>query len=171
MENITENRFQPGDRLPLAVVLDNVRSGLNVGSVFRSADVFAVSKMVLCGITAAPPHREILKTALGSTDTVPWTHEADAVQAVENLQREGFIVLALEQAPGRTWLQEVSVVPGKKYALVLGNEVDGVSAQVLAACDGVVEIPQFGTKHSLNIAVAAGIALWEWAKRIWLINS
>jgi tRNA G18 (ribose-2'-O)-methylase SpoU len=153
-------------KLPLVLVLDNIRSGLNVGSIFRSADAFLAEELVLCGITAQPPHREILKTALGSTETVPWRYESDVVQALQGLRATGYRVLAVEQASPRTWLHEVAPTPGERYALLLGNEVDGVSPAALAHCDGAIEIPQFGAKHSLNVAVAAGIVLWEFARKM-----
>ncbi|MBK9336309.1 MAG: RNA methyltransferase [Lewinellaceae bacterium] len=154
------------EKTPLVLVLDNVRSGLNVGSVFRTADAFAVEKIVLCGITARPPHREILKTALGSTETVAWTESDDTATTVEQLKQGGYRVFAVEQTTDKIWLQDFLPVPEEKYALVFGNEVDGVADAVLRACHGVIEIPQFGTKHSLNIAVAAGIVIWEFARKL-----
>jgi len=153
--------FKRTGKLPLVLVLDNVRSGLNVGSIFRTADAFLLEKIVLCGITAQPPHREILKTALGSTDSVAWEYVADTVAAVRSLQEQGYRVLAVEQTTPKTWLHEFIPEQNARYALVLGNEVDGVGEAALALCDGTLEIPQFGTKHSLNVAVAAGIVVWE----------
>lgn len=158
--------FKQQEKLPLALILDNVRSGLNVGSVFRTADAFAVEQLVLCGITAQPPHREILKTALGSTESVSWSHAETAADAIRQLRQQGYRVFAVEQTTQKVWLQDIAPSPHEKYALVLGNEVDGVSEAALAECDGAIEIPQFGTKHSLNIAVAAGIAVWEFARRL-----
>ncbi len=158
--------FKAKEKLQLAVLLDNIRSGLNVGSIFRTADAFAIEKIILTGITAQPPHREILKTALGSTDSIDWEYFADAVEAVQSLKAAGFTVLAVEQTTDKTWLQDFEPVAGSKYAFVVGNEVDGVDNQVLAHCDGVLEIPQFGTKHSLNVAVAAGIVLWEAQRKL-----
>lgn len=155
------SEFKAHDKLPLVVVLDNVRSALNVGSIFRTADAFALEKMVLCGITAQPPHREILKTALGSTDSVEWAYFEETAKAIEALKNEGYRVYAVEQTSDKIWLQEFAPDPQHKYAIVMGNEVDGVDNQAIAMCDGVLEIPQFGTKHSLNVAVAAGIAVWE----------
>jgi len=165
------NRPSPEDfkeraKLPLLLVLDNVRSGLNVGSVFRTADAFALEKVVLCGITAQPPHREILKTALGSTDSVCWEHAGQTTEAVLQLKAAGYRVYAIEQTTKKIWLQNFTPETGEKYAFVLGNEVDGVDDDVLQLCDGVIEIPQFGTKHSLNIAVAAGIVVWEAARKM-----
>jgi len=167
---LSAGEFAGIEKLPLVLVLDNVRSGLNVGSVFRTADAFAVEHIVLCGITALPPHREILKTALGSTETVAWTAAEDAAAAVRQLQQSGYRVFAVEQTTRRIWLQDFAPKPGDRYALVFGNEVDGVSDDVLRACDGAIEIPQFGTKHSLNIAVATGIVVWEFARKWKLIT-
>jgi tRNA G18 (ribose-2'-O)-methylase SpoU len=166
LNRISVSDYRSLGKLPLVVLLDNVRSGMNVGSIFRTADAFAVEKILLCGITAQPPHREILKTALGSTDSVAWEYCADATEAVVNLKTLGFIVLAIEQTSDKVWLHDFDPAPGAKYALVFGNEVDGVDNTVLAQCDGVLEIPQFGTKHSLNVAVAAGIALWEAQRKL-----
>lgn len=154
------------EKLPVAVVLDEVRSGLNVGSVFRSSDAFLVEKILLCGITAQPPHREILKTALGSTESVQWEYVAQTTEAISALKQQGYTVLAVEQIHGSTLLDVFEPTPGARYALVFGNEVDGVSEAALSLCDGALEIPQFGTKHSLNIAVAAGIVLWEVTKKL-----
>lgn len=158
--------FKSLEKLPLALVLDNVRSGLNVGSVFRTADAFALDKIVLCGITACPPHREILKTALGSTESVTWEHVEHTTVAILRLKQEGYRVYAVEQTTQKVWLQDFIPESRQKYAFVLGNEVDGVDDEALRLCDGAIEIPQFGTKHSLNIAVAAGIAVWEVARKM-----
>lgn len=163
---LSTESFKHQDKSPLVLVLDNVRSGMNVGSIFRTADAFALEKIVLCGITAQPPHREILKTALGSTDSVNWEYQNQTIAAVEDLKTQGYCVLAVEQTTEKTWLQDFDPVSGKKYALVLGNEVDGVDTAVLQHCDGALEIPQFGTKHSLNIAVAAGIVVWEICRKM-----
>ncbi|MBP6825682.1 MAG: RNA methyltransferase [Saprospiraceae bacterium] len=165
---LTVEEFKEQAKLPLVLVLDNVRSGLNVGSIFRTADAFTVQKVLLCGITAQPPHREILKTALGSTDSVEWAYFQETVAAIRALKSEGHLVLAVEQTSDKVWLQDFTPQPGQKYAFVFGNEVEGVGEQALALCDGVVEIPQFGTKHSLNVAVAAGIVVWEMARK-WLL--
>lgn len=158
--------FKSRPKLPLTLVLDSVRSGLNVGSIFRTADAFALERILLCGITAQPPHREILKTALGSTDSVDWAYFPDATEAVRTLKNEDYTVLAIEQATEKIWLQDFSPEKEKRYAFVLGNEVDGVAAETLALCDGALEIPQFGTKHSLNVAVAAGIVVWEFVRKM-----
>ncbi len=156
--------FKTRSKFPLVLVLDSVRSGLNVGSIFRTADAFALEKILLCGITAQPPHREILKTALGSTDSVEWAYFQNAMEAVQSLKDEGYTVLAIEQTTQKTWLQDFSTEAGSRYAFVLGNEVEGVDSETLALCDGALEIPQFGTKHSLNVAVAAGIVAWEFVR-------
>lgn len=158
--------YQNQKKMPVALVLDNVRSGLNVGSVFRTADAFSVEKIWLCGITAQPPHREILKTALGSTESVPWEYVPETSRAIRLLQASGYRVFAVEQTTDKIWLQDFVPAPGEKYAFVLGNEVDGVQEQALALCDGAVEIPQSGTKHSLNVSVAAGIVVWELARKL-----
>ena len=158
--------FKTREKLPLILVLDNVRSGLNVGSIFRSADAFALEKILLCGITAQPPHREILKTALGSTESVDWEYMDQTASAVKRLKETGCRVFAIEQTTEKTWLQDFIPEKNQKYAFVLGNEVEGVEDTVLQLCDGAIEIPQFGTKHSLNVAVAAGIAAWEFVRKM-----
>jgi tRNA G18 (ribose-2'-O)-methylase SpoU len=168
LQRLTVEDYKAQEKLPFVLVLDNLRSGLNVGSMFRTADAFLLEKMVLCGITARPPHREILKTALGSTDSVDWEYFSETVGAVRSLKSEDYLVFAIEQTTGSIWLQDFIPERGKKYAFVLGNEVDGVDEQALALCDGAIEIPQFGTKHSLNVAVAAGIVVWETARSITL---
>ena len=165
---LTVEEFKEQPKLPLVLVLDNVRSGLNVGSIFRTADAFTVQKLLLCGITAQPPHREILKTALGSTDSVEWAYFQETTAGIRALKSENYLVFAVEQTSDKVWLQDFTPQPGQKYAFIFGNEVEGVDEQALALCDGVVEIPQFGTKHSLNVAVAAGIVVWELARK-WLM--
>jgi 23S rRNA (guanosine2251-2'-O)-methyltransferase len=158
--------FKTMDKTPIAIVLDDVRSALNVGSAFRTADAFAASEMILCGFTAQPPHREILKTALGSTDSVAWRHFSETKDALEALRTEGYILIAIEQAEDSIFLQNIDnhIFTDKKYALIFGNEVEGVSEEAMGMADFVLEIPQFGTKHSLNIAVTIGIIAWEFAK-------
>ncbi|GAB4486888.1 MAG: RNA methyltransferase [Saprospiraceae bacterium] len=158
--------FKNREKLPITLVLDNVRSGLNVGSIFRSADAFLLEKILLCGITAQPPHREILKTALGSTESVEWEYFSKTSEAVQVLKNGGWRVFAIEQTTRKIWLQDFFPEQGEKYAFVLGNEVDGVNEETLSLCDGAIEIPQFGTKHSLNVAVAAGIVVWEAARKL-----
>lgn len=161
----TPKEFAAKEKTPVVLVLDNVRSGLNVGSAFRTADAFALSKIVLCGISARPPHREILKTALGATDTVEWTYTDRPEDAVRQLKSEGYVVLAVEQTTGSIPLQDFDVLKDCRYALVFGNEVSGVSEAALAEVDGSIEVPQFGTKHSLNIAVCVGILVWEFFRK------
>lgn len=156
--------FKNRPKIPLTLVLDSVRSGLNVGSIFRTADAFALERILLCGITAQPPHREILKTALGSTESVDWAYFPDAKEAVTSLKAQGYQVFAIEQTTEKIWLQNFLSSEGQSYAFVLGNEVEGVDSELLMLCDGVLEIPQFGTKHSLNVAVAAGIVAWEFVR-------
>ena len=155
--------FRRSEKFPLVVVLDNVRSMHNVGSVFRTADAFLVSGIILCGYTPQPPHRDIHKTALGATETVEWKYHQTTVDAVQELKQEGYAVFAVEQVEKSIPLHEFSSRTASKLAIVFGNEVSGVSAEVLQLCDGSLEIPQYGMKHSLNISVAAGIVLWELA--------
>lgn len=162
---ISPGEFKAKPKYPLTLVLENLRSGLNVGSIFRSADAFALEKVLLCGYTAQPPHREILKTALGSTESVAWQSYPDAPSAIQALKAAGYEVWAVEQTTQKTWLQDFIPETGRRYAFVLGNEVEGVENETLALCDGVLEIPQFGTKHSLNVAVAAGIVAWEFVRK------
>ena len=161
MHRLTVDEFKRAPKLPLVVVLDNVRSLHNVGSVFRTADAFRIEKIVLCGITACPPSAEIHKTALGAEDAVAWEYAADTLQAVLDLKEAGYDTLAVEQAENSHKLGEFVFEKEKKYALVLGNEVKGVRQDVVDACGGVIEIPQYGTKHSLNVSVTAGIVMWE----------
>jgi tRNA G18 (ribose-2'-O)-methylase SpoU len=148
----------------IVVVLDGIRSGNNVGSFFRTCDAFGVERLVLCGITGTPPAAEIRKTALGAEQTVPWEYNPDAVAAVAALREEGYDPIAVEQVEGAVMLQDFEVARDGKYALVLGNEVDGVSSRVLAECSRAVEIPQSGMKKSLNVAVAGGVVLWEFTR-------
>lgn len=160
---VAAHKVQP--KIPLVLVLDNIRSALNVGSVFRTADAFKVERLILCGITAQPPHRDILKTAIGATESVRWQHEASTLLAVEALQAQGYRVLALEQAEGSESLLDFTLQPQQPYAIVLGNEVKGVDDAVMAIVDGALEVPQYGTKHSLNVAVCTGLVVWEWFKQ------
>jgi 23S rRNA (guanosine2251-2'-O)-methyltransferase len=155
------SEFKEQEKLPLVLVLDSVRSMHNVGSVFRTADGFSVTRVVLCGITGQPPHREIEKTALGATHSVDWQYEADAAEAVEALKAEGYHIVAIEQAENSIPLDHYQPLAGGKYALIFGNEVNGVSDEVMKRIDDCVEIPQFGTKHSFNIVISAGIVLWD----------
>ncbi len=147
---------------PLVVVLDNVRSSYNVGAVFRTADAYLVRSLYLCGITAVPPNRDIHKTALGASETVDWKHFKHTREAVQQLKEEGYLIIAIEQMEGSSYLQDYPFQPAQKYAFIFGNEVGGISDDLIDLIDHCIEIPQFGTKHSLNIAVSAGIALWDW---------
>ncbi len=164
MNRLTIDEFKQAEKMPLIVVLDDVRSLHNVGSVFRTSDAFRVEAVWLCGITATPPHPEIHKTALGAEDSVDWRYFKTADEAVAELHRQGYFVYSIEQVEGSTKLQHLDV-PNSPYAIVLGNEVKGVHQSVVDASDGCLEIPQFGTKHSLNVSVTAGIVIWEFARR------
>lgn len=155
------DEYHDSMKSPFVVVLDNIRSHNNVGSVFRTADAFLTGAIYLCGITGCPPHRDIQKTALGATESVPWKYFATTVEAIEELKNDGYKIIGIEQVEGSISLDEFMPEKGKKYALVFGHEVNGVAQEVLDKCDYAVEIPQFGTKHSFNISVTAGIALWE----------
>jgi 23S rRNA (guanosine2251-2'-O)-methyltransferase len=158
--------FKTQDKLPVAVVLDNVRSMHNVGSIFRTGDGFAVEQICLCGITSQPPHREIEKTAIGATQSVNWKYYPSTIEAVEELRSNGYQIIAIEQAEDSTMLNTFTPVTGQKYALIFGNEVNGVSDEVMPMIDGCIEIPQFGTKHSFNIVVSAGIVLWDFFAKL-----
>jgi tRNA G18 (ribose-2'-O)-methylase SpoU len=161
--------FKQSEKTPIIIVLDDIRSLHNIGSVFRTADAFLIEKIVLCGITATPPNKEIHKTALGATDTVAWEHAKNVLEVIENLKAENVTVLAIEQVESAVFLQDFKVEKDKKYALVFGNEVYGVSQEAVVICDGCIEIPQLGTKHSLNISVSAGIVVWDlFQKMKWL---
>ncbi|WP_297152370.1 RNA methyltransferase [Prevotella sp.] len=165
MQRLSVDEFHEAAKLPLIVVLDDVRSLHNVGSVFRSGDAFRVEAVYLCGITATPPHPEIHKTALGGEDSVAWRYFPTATEAVESLHNDGFFVYSIEQVEGSTKLQNLQLDTDKRYAIVLGNEVKGVHQEVVDMSDGCLEIPQFGTKHSLNVSVTAGMVIWEVAKK------
>lgn len=165
MQRLSVDEFHEAPKQPLIVVLDDVRSLHNVGSVFRSADAFRVEAVYLCGITATPPHPEIHKTALGGEDSVAWRYFPTATEAIESLHNDGFFVYSIEQVEGSTKLQNLQLDTDKHYAIVLGNEVKGVHQEVVDMSDGCLEIPQFGTKHSLNVSVTAGMVIWEVAKK------
>jgi len=169
MNRITVEEFKQSDKLPLVVVLDNVRSLYNVGSVFRTSDAFRLQGICLCGITACPPHIEIHKTALGAEDSVTWRYYQNTIECVDNLKKEGYTVLSIEQCEGSTLLPNLQIDSTKRYAVVLGNEVKGVQQVVVDNSDGCIEIPQYGTKHSMNVSVTAGIIIWEFARQ--MINS
>ncbi|RDI54783.1 RNA methyltransferase [Flavobacterium glaciei] len=153
--------FKQSEKTPLILVLDDIRSLHNIGSVFRTADAFLIEKIYLCGITATPPNKEIHKTALGATDTVAWEHYDSVLEVIEKLKAGNIMTLAIEQVESAVFLQNFEVEKEKKYALVFGNEVHGVSQEAVALCNGCIEIPQLGTKHSLNISVSAGIVVWD----------
>ncbi len=169
MGRIDRDAFVQAEKLPLVVVLDNVRSLHNVGSVFRTSDAFRVERIMLCGITATPPSAEIHKTALGAEDVVEWQYFESTVDAVAALRGEGCKIYSIEQCQGSIALQDFETVPGERYAVVLGNEVKGVQQVVVDASDGAIEIPQFGTKHSLNVSVTAGMVIWEFANKLGLV--
>ena len=166
LNRATVDEFKQQAKLPVAVVLDNVRSLHNVGSIFRTSDAFAVEQICLCGITGQPPNREIEKTALGATQSVAWHHFASTMLAVEHLRNTGYQIIAIEQAENSTMLHEFKPQPDKKYALIFGNEVNGVDDEVMQHIDACIEIPQFGTKHSFNIVVSAGIILWDFFAKL-----
>ena len=161
LPRLSAEAFAASDKMPLRFVLDQIRSAQNVGSVFRTADAFRLEGLDLCGYTSRPPHRDILKTALGATEHVAWEGHEHTVEAIQGLQSKGYKVLALEQASGATNLEDWAPAPQSLWAVVLGNEVRGCSPEVLSAVDGVLEIPQFGVKHSLNVSVAAGMVCWQ----------
>lgn len=161
LDRKTTEEFKAAKKTPIIVVLDNVRSLNNIGSVFRTADAFLIEKIWLCGITATPPHKDIHKTALGATETVEWEYTEDALALVKLLQSRGIKVLSVEQAENAVFLNDFIPEKDQKYALVFGNEVKGVQQKIVTTGDGVLEIPQLGSKHSLNIAVSAGVVLWD----------
>ncbi|MES2062292.1 MAG: RNA methyltransferase [Bacteroidota bacterium] len=166
LNRATIDEFKSQDKLPVAVVLDNVRSMHNIGSIFRTSDGFAVEQVCLCGITAQPPHREIEKTALGATQSVSWVYFETPLQAVEKLRADGYKIIAIEQAENSIMLNTFTPAADEKYALIFGNEVNGVSDEVMQQIDACIEIPQFGTKHSFNIVVSAGIVLWDFFAKL-----
>lgn len=153
--------FKEAEKTPLILILDDIRSLHNIGSVFRTADAFLIEKIYLCGITATPPNKEIHKTALGATDTVTWEYKRDVLETITSLKEEGISVWAVEQVENSILLNDFTPETDKKYALVFGNEVKGVSQEAIKLCKGTIEIPQLGTKHSLNISVSAGIVVWD----------
>jgi len=168
MNRISVEQFHDAEKLPLVVVLDGVRSLYNVGSVFRTSDAFRVAEVILCGITATPPHTEIHKTALGAEESVKWRYFKNTIDAIKALREEGYQLLSIEQCEGSTMLQDFHPDPSLRYAVILGNEVKGVQQEVVDACDGCLEIPQYGTKHSMNVSVTAGIVIWHFARQLTL---
>lgn len=165
LSRLNIDEFKRAGKTPVVIVLDNIRSLNNIGSVFRTADAFLVEKIYLCGITATPPHKDIHKTALGATESVDWEYRKDTKVLLGSLKENNYISLAVEQAENAVELNDFKPDVSKKYALIFGNEVKGVSQEVVSACNEVLEIPQYGTKHSLNIAVSVGVVVWDfWAK-------
>ena len=169
MNRLSVDEFKQAKKLPLIVVLDDVRSMHNVGSVFRTGDAFRIEAVYLCGITSTPPSAEIHKTALGAEDSVEWKSFNSAVDAIKELKEAGYNIYSVEQAHGSTMLQDFKPAFDKKYAVILGNEVKGVHQEVIDASDGCLEIPQFGTKHSMNVSVTAGIIIWHFAQNMVLV--
>ncbi|MGY0393457.1 RNA methyltransferase [Bizionia sp. KMM 8389] len=161
LERLSVDQFKDSKKTPIIIILDNIRSLNNIGSVFRTSDAFLIEKIYLCGITAQPPHKDIHKTALGSTDTVAWEYAENTLDVIEKLQENKVQICAIEQAENATMLDTFSPEPNTKYALVFGNEVKGVAQNVVDASNLVIEIPQFGTKHSLNISVSCGVVVWD----------
>lgn len=161
LDRLTVDAFKEAKKTPIIIILDNIRSLNNIGSVFRTSDAFLIEKIYLCGITATPPHKDIHKTALGSTDTVDWEYIENTINIIDKLKAEHVKICAIEQAENATMLNQFKVEPNTKYAFVFGNEVKGVNQDVVNASDAVLEIPQFGTKHSLNISVSCGIVVWD----------
>lgn len=166
LNRISVEEFKEAQKLPLVVVLDNVRSVYNVGSVFRTCDAFRIESIYLCGISAQPPQIELHKTALGAEFTVDWQYFKDTKEAVRSLQQQGYIVYSVEQAEGSIMLQDLELDKTKKYAIVMGHEVKGVQQEVVDMSDGCIEIPQYGTKHSLNVSVTTGIVIWDLFKKL-----
>ncbi len=166
LNRVSVEEFKEQEKLPLVVVLDEVRSMHNVGSIFRTSDGFAVEAIYLCGITGQPPHREIEKTALGATQSVDWTYFSNTLDAIKDLRANGYQIIAIEQASESIQLHEYQPKAGEKYALIFGNEVNGVNEEVMQHIDACIEIPQFGTKHSFNVVVSAGIVLWDFYAKL-----
>ena len=167
LDRLGVEEFKKASKIPLIVVLDNIRSLNNIGSVFRTSDAFVVEKIYLCGITAKPPHKEIHKTALGATDSVAWEYVEDTLTLIKGFKDSNIKVASIEQADNATMLHDFKVEPNQRYAVVFGNEVKGVQQEVVSASDYCIEIPQFGTKHSLNISVSCGVVLWDLFKKMW----
>jgi tRNA G18 (ribose-2'-O)-methylase SpoU len=168
LNRLDVSEYKSAEKANLIIILDNVRSLNNVGSVFRTADAFRIQKIFLCGITAKPPHREIQKTALGSTDSVAWAHAKETLDVVNKLKDEGIRIISIEQTEGSTMLQDFKFNPAETYAMVFGHEVKGVQQEVINRSEAVIEIPQFGTKHSVNISVSMGICCWAYYEKVYL---
>ena len=167
LNRISIKEFQETEKIPLVIVLDNVRSQNNIGSVFRTSDAFLVKEIILCGITATPPNTEIHKTALGAEDSVNWRYFEDTIIALNTLREEGYNIYSIEQAENSLSLEALQLNKQKKYAVILGHEVHGVMQEVINLSDGCIEIPQYGTKHSLNVSVTAGIVIWDFFKQLY----
>jgi tRNA G18 (ribose-2'-O)-methylase SpoU len=165
LDRVSEETFKEQEKFPLVVVLDEIRSLTNVGTFFRTADAFNVEKIFLCGITATPPHREIQKTALGATESIAWEHKESTSELIKALIADGYAICSIEQTEQTIMLQDIHQLKDQKFALVFGNEVNGVNQDVIDQSNYIIEVPQFGTKHSLNVSVCAGIVLWEFAKK------
>ncbi|MBX2829434.1 MAG: RNA methyltransferase [Flavobacteriaceae bacterium] len=166
LDRISVDEFRGREKTPLILVLDNIRSLNNIGSVFRTADAFLIQKIYLCGITAKPPHKDIQKTALGATDSVAWEYRSSTLELVEELQQNGVCIASVEQAEEAISLEQFETQQDQTYALIFGNEVKGVQQEVVSQSDAVIEIPQFGTKHSLNISVSCGVVVWDFFKKL-----
>lgn len=170
LNRLSVNEFKESKKIPLVIILDNIRSQHNIGSVFRTSDAFRIEKIYLCGITATPPHREIHKAALGSTESVDWQYVENTSTLIQQLKEEGYTIFAIEQAEGSILVDDFQYDYAAPLAIVFGNEVNGVDEEVMELVDGSIEIPQYGTKHSLNISVSAGIVIWELFKRFYTIR-
>ncbi|WP_294245637.1 RNA methyltransferase [uncultured Chryseobacterium sp.] len=166
LNRIDVETFKKVEKIPLIVILDNLRSMHNVGATFRTADAFLVQEIILCGITPRPPHREIHKAALGATESVDWSYESDINTAIRDLKSRGFEIIGIEQTTGSRMITDFTIDTAKKYAVILGNEVEGISDEALPNIDSFIEIPQLGTKHSLNVSVCGGIVMWEFASAL-----
>lgn len=166
LNRIDVETFKKVEKIPLIIILDNIRSMHNVGATFRTADAFLIEKIILCGITPQPPHRDIHKAALGATESVDWSHESDINTTISDLKSKGFEIIGIEQTSNSQMITDYTIDKTKKYALILGNEVEGISDEALENIDTFLEIPQLGTKHSLNVSVCGGIVMWEFTKAL-----
>ncbi len=165
LDRLTVDEFKGATKTPIVIVLDNIRSLNNIGSVFRTADAFLIEKIYLVGITAQPPHKDIHKTALGATDSVAWEYRENGLDLLQELQTQNYELIAIEQTENAQMLQDFKALDTQKYAVVFGNEVKGVAQEIVSACNTIIEIPQYGTKHSLNISVTVGMVIWDlWSK-------